>query len=155
MTYIDRCNINLILIRYADVLLMFAEAENEVNGPTQAAYDAINAVRGRARGNDATVLPDLKGLSQDQFREAVRKERRMELAGEGLRYFDILRWKTAEVVMNGPVYGMDYIETSTGTKKTIIVETRKFDKNKNYLWPIPESELRLNPNLAGHQNPGY
>lgn len=155
MTYIDRCNINLILIRYADVLLMFAEAENEVNGPTQAAYDAVNAVRGRARGNDATVLPDLKGLSQDQFREAVRKERRMELAGEGLRYFDILRWKTAEVVMNGPVYGMDYTEASTGAKKTIIVETRKFDKNKNYLWPIPESELRLNPNLAGHQNPGY
>lgn len=79
----------------------------------------------------------------------------MELAGEGLRYFDILRWKTAEVVLNGVVNGMDYVEISTGAKKTIIVETRKFDKNKNYLWPVPESELRLNPALTGHQNPGY
>ena len=155
VSYTDRCNINLILIRYADVLLMFAEAENEVNSPTQAAYDAINAVRGRARGTNEAILPDLKGLSQEQFREAVRKERRIELAGEGLRYFDILRWKTAEKVLNGVVNGMDYTEVATGAKKTIIVETRKFDKNKNYLWPIPESELRLNPALAGHQNPGY
>lgn len=155
MTYTDRCNINLILIRYADVLLMFAEAENELSGPTTAAYDAVNTIRKRARGANETLLPDLKNLSQEQFREAVRKERRMELAGEGLRYFDILRWKTAETVLNGAVNGMDYIEATTGTKKTIIVETRKFDKNKNYLWPIPESELRLNPALAGHQNPGY
>lgn len=153
--YTDRCNINLILIRYADVLLMFAEAENELNGPTQAAYDAINAVRRRARGSNDDVLPDLKGLSQEQFRQAVRKERRMELAGEGLRYFDILRWKIAEDVLNGEVNGMDYIDKETGKIKTIIVETRKFDKNKNYLWPIPESELRLNPALSGNQNPGY
>lgn len=155
MTYTDRCHINFILIRYSDVLLMFAEAENEVNGPTTAAYDAINKIRERARGGKESVLPDLKGLTQEQFREALRKERRVELAGENLRYFDILRWRIAENVLNGPVRGMDYTESGTSEKKTILVETRKFDPNKNYLWPIPESELRLNPELAGHQNPGY
>lgn len=153
--YPDRCNINFILIRYADVLLMFAEAENEVNGPTAAAYSALNTLRQRARANRASILPDLKDVSKEQFRIAVRKERRVELAGEGLRYFDILRWKTAESVLNGDVHGMDYTDKSTGASKTIIVETRKFDKNKNYLWPIPESELRLNPALSGTQNPGY
>ena len=155
MAYIDRCHINFILMRYADVLLMFAEAENETNGPTASAYEAINKVRARARGGNDGILPDLQGLTQEQFRQAVRKERRMEFAGENLRYFDILRWRIAENVLNGAVQGMDYIETGTGEKKTILVETRKFDSNKNYLWPIPESELRLNPELAGHQNPGY
>jgi hypothetical protein len=149
LAYPNRCSINRILIRFADVLLMFAEAENEINGPTTTAYDAINKVRQRAS------LPPLSGLSKDDFRTALQKERRVELAGEGLRYFDILRWKTAEYALNGPVYGMDYVDSVTGEDKTIIVETRKFDKNKNYLWPIPESELRLNPELTGHQNPGY
>jgi hypothetical protein len=79
----------------------------------------------------------------------------MEFAGESLRYFDILRWRTAEIVLNGPVQGMDYTELGTGERKTILVEVRKFDTSKNYLWPIPESELRLNPELAGHQNSGY
>jgi hypothetical protein len=155
MTYIDRCHINFIMVRYADVLLMFAEAENEVNGPTEAAYNAVNRIRARARGNNSEILPDLKGLDQEQFRQAIRKERRMELAGENLRYFDILRWRIAENVLNGPVHGMDYLEPGTGENKTILVETRKFDPAKNYLWPIPESELRLNPALNGHQNPGY
>ena len=149
-----RCNINLIMIRYADVLLMFAEAENELNGPTQAAYDAINAVRKRARGDDEGIIPDLSGLTKEQFLDAVLKERRVEFAGEGLRYFDILRRKLAEDVLNGTVYGMDYIDED-GTQKTVVVETRVFDRNKNYLWPIPEAQLRLNPHLAGNQNPGY
>lgn len=155
MAYTTRCHINFILMRYADVLLMFAEAENEVNGPTVAAYEAINRVRSRARRDNTNILPDLHGLTQEQFRQAVRKERRVEFAGENLRYFDILRWRIAENVLNAPVQGMDYIELETGEKKTILVETRKFDPGKNYLWPIPDSELRLNPELAGNQNPGY
>lgn len=155
MAYNDRCHINFILMRYADVLLMFAEAENEVNGPTEAAYNAVNQVRSRARGNNPDILPDLKGLSREELREVIRRERRMELAGENLRYFDILRWRIAETVLNGPVNGMDYRDAATGEMKTILVENRKFDPAKNYLWPIPESELRLNPALSGHQNPGY
>ena len=157
--YNTRCNINLVEIRYADVLLMFAEAENEVNAtPSPAAYNAVNDVRYRARPadhkDDGTILPDLKNLSKEDFREAVRRERRVELAGEGLRYFDLLRWRTAENALNATVYGMDYKEPGTGEMKTIRLETRKFNPSRNYLWPVPEQELRLNPNL-GQQNPGY
>lgn len=151
--YPSRCNINLVHIRYADVLLMFAESENEISGPTDEAYDAINLVRARARGTNSSILPDLDGLTKEEFREAVRKERNVELAGEGLKYFDLLRWKTAENVLVGKVYGMDYIDQSTGDPKTVVVETRKFDVGRNYFWPIPESEIRLNPNLT--QNPNY
>ena len=157
-TFNTRCHINLVQIRYADVLLMFAEAENELSGPTPAAYNTINLVRNRARPaghkDDGTVLPDIENLTKDQLREVIRRERRVELAGEGLRYFDILRWKIAEDVLQGTVYGMDYTEPSTGENKKITVESRKFDKSRNYLWPVPEQELRLNPNL-GKQNPGY
>ncbi|MCD7937323.1 MAG: RagB/SusD family nutrient uptake outer membrane protein [Tannerellaceae bacterium] len=155
MEFPTRCSINIILLRYAEVLLTFAEAENEINGPTQAALDAINEVRRRARGGSIDVLPDLSGLTQEQLREAIRQERRIELAGEGIRYFDILRWRIAETVMNGTVYGMDYLNPETNRIEPIFVERRVFDKNKNYLWPLPASEIRLNPELAGHQNPGY
>ncbi len=153
-----RCHINLVQIRYADVLLMFAEADNEVNGPTQAAYDAINSIRNRANNErqegQTGLLENYAGLTKEEFREAIRNERRVELAGEGLRYFDILRWRIAEDVLNGAVHGMDYLDRSTNAMRTIRVETRKFDKDKNYLWPLPEQEIRLNPNL-GRQNPGY
>ena len=83
------------ILRYADVLLMFAEAENELNGPTAAAYNAINQVRRRGYGKsittpDATV--DLSGLSKSTFFDAVVKERSLELGGEGERKFDLIRW---------------------------------------------------------------
>lgn len=84
------------ILRYADVMLMFAEAENELNGPTAAAYDAVNKIRRRGYGKpintpDATVdLP--AGLSKAQFFDAVVKERSLELGGEGVRKFDLIRW---------------------------------------------------------------
>ena len=149
--YPSRCNINLVYIRYADILLMFAESENEISGPTNEAYSAINQVRARARGSNSSILPDLNGLTKEGFREAVRKERNVELAGEGLKYFDLLRWKTAETALVGKVYGMDYIDKSTGQPKTVEVENRAFNTGRNYFWPIPESEIRLNTNLT--QNP--
>jgi hypothetical protein len=153
LQYPTRCSINLVYLRYADVLLMFAEAENEINGPTSAAYSAINQVRTRARGLNNSILPDLSGLTKDEFREALHHERNVELAGEGLRYFDLLRWKTAETVLTGTVYGMDFIDPITGSQKTVNAQIRTFNKDRNYLWPIAESELRLNPNLT--QNPNY
>lgn len=82
----QRTDLNWPVYRYADVLLMFAEAENEANGPTLAAFDAINQVRARAN------LPALAGLDQVQFRDAVRQERSWELAFEGKRLFDLKRW---------------------------------------------------------------
>ena len=82
------CNeTNLILFRYADILMYFAEAENEVSGPTAEVYDAINQIRTRAG------MPEVDpGLSQDQMREVIRHERHVEFPWEGTRYFDLIRW---------------------------------------------------------------
>ncbi len=132
--------INPILIRYAEVLLTLAEAENELNGPTAIAYGAINAVRARASVGMPEVTP---GLGKEEFRETVQLERRVELAGEGLYYQDMIRWRTAEVVMNED--GLD--------KDGNVIEQRSFNPQRDYLWPIPDREVLLNPNLE--QNPGY
>ena len=84
------------ILRYSDVLLMYAEAENELNGPTATAYNAVNQVRRRGYGKaigtaDATVdLPS--GLSKSTFFDAIVKERSLELGGEGVRKFDLIRW---------------------------------------------------------------
>jgi starch-binding outer membrane protein, SusD/RagB family len=83
------------LIRYSDVLLMFAEAENELNGPTAAAYDAVNKVRRRGFGKPIDSPSDIDlptGLSKATFFDALVKERSFELGGEGLRKYDLLRW---------------------------------------------------------------
>lgn len=83
------------LLRYSDVLLMFAEAENEINGPTAAAYNAINRVRRRGYGkpiNAADPTIDLSGLSKEDFFRAVVRERALELGAEGIRKFDLIRW---------------------------------------------------------------
>lgn len=144
------CGINLILLRYAEVLLTYAEAKIELNQIDASVYDAINQIRQRAD----VKLPALEtGLNQAQLRDAVRKERTLELAFEGLRLYDIRRWKIAEKVMVGDVYGMTYAE---GTQlKTIQIAsfTRVFDPNKHYLWPIPQKERELNPELT--QNVGW
>lgn len=129
---------NYIVLRYADILMMYAEARNEYSGPDAAVYDAVNAIRQRAG------MPDLPaGLSKEEMREEIRHERRIEFAGEGLYYNDIRRWKTAETVMNAPVYTWENLE----------IETRVFNPSRDYWWPIPQTELDLNPNLE--QNPGY
>ena len=93
----NQSEINPILIRYAEMLLTVAEAENELNGPTTRAYEAINQVKKRASVDMPGVT---SGLNQEGFREVLRRERRVEFAGEGLYYQDIIRWRTAEVVMN-------------------------------------------------------
>jgi hypothetical protein len=123
-----------ILIRYADVLLMYAEARNEANGPDADVYSAVNRVRARV---DMPPLPE--GLTQDELRERIRNERRVEFALEGLRWSDILRWKTAEQIIPTLV-------DPGGVR-------RAFDPGKHYLLPFPQSEIDVNENLD--QNPGY
>lgn len=129
---------NYIVLRYADILLMYAEAQNEYNGPDASVYDAINKVRERAG------MPDIPaGLSQSDMRARIHHERRIEFACEGYYYNDIRRWKTAEDVMNASIYTWD------GSK----IETRQFKADRDYWWPIPQNELDLNPKLE--QNPKY
>jgi hypothetical protein len=105
------------ILRYSDVLLMFAEAENELNGPTAGAYNAINQVRRRGYGKaigtpDATVdLP--AGLSKAAFFAAVVRERALELGGEGVRKFDLIRWNLLGTALNEAKANMTRMSTST------------------------------------------
>ncbi len=130
--------IDYVFIRYADVLLMYAEARNEDSGPDASVYDAINQVRIRAG------MPELpENLSKSEMRDLIRLERRIELVAESQYYHDIRRWKTAEVVMNATA--LNY--------KGEVVQTRKFNPQRDYLWPIHEETIIDNPALE--QNPGY
>lgn len=118
---------NVAIIRYAELLLIHAEAENELNGPTAKAYKSLNKVRNRAG------LPSLSGLTKDQFREALYLDRRLELVFEYHRWFDLIRQKDA----NG--------------KSTFVANLQKVGKtnatDKHRLYPIPQSEIDNNPLL--------
>jgi hypothetical protein len=125
----SRTDLNWPVYRFAEVLLFFAEAENEANGPTAEAYDAINRVRVRAK------LPPLAGLTKEQFREAVRQERSWELAFESKRLFDLKRWGQFYDVLSQDLVGKEGVR-------------------QHHLWmPIPQRDLDLSPQLG--QNPGY
>jgi hypothetical protein len=138
----DRGNggIDFMLLRYADILLMFAEAKVDLGQADASALAAINLVRTRAG------MPALAAVTQAD----VRYERRAELAFEGLRLFDIRRWKLAAAVMPiDAVTGADYIDAN-GAKKTLTqpASGRKFFP-RDYTFPIPQAEIDLNPNLKG------
>lgn len=146
----SNCGINIILIRYAEVLLTYAEAKIEANDIDNSVYDAINTVR---NGREDVSLPSIEtNLSQSQLRALVRQERTVELAFEGLHLADIRRWHTAETVVPGAVYGITYQEN--GTSKTIqVAVNRTFNSTKHYLWPIPQTEIDQDKNLS--QNPNW
>lgn len=121
---------NWMVLRYADVLLMYAEAVNEATGPSTEAYDAINAVRKRAK-----LAPLPTGLSKAAFALAAEHERQVELAFEGHRWFDLVRTGRAVAVMNQHF------------KSTVV-------QDFNAVFPIPQTQIDINP--AGiKQNPGY
>ena len=163
----ENSEINLILIRYAEVLLIYAEAKIEAGELDASVYDALNQVRQRP----GVSLPALaQGKTQAELRSIVRVERKTELAMEGLRLFDIRRWKIAEKVMPGPVLGRipkaflasaptidengtpDYSRIANRSQMRLI-ETRTFDAARDYLWPIPNIEILTNTALE--QNPGW
>ncbi len=159
--------LNFILARYAEVLLNYAEARIEAGQIDQSVYDAINLVRGRP----SVKMPLFTlGKSQAELRSIVRKERKYELAGEGLRLFDIRRWRIAEQVMTGPLYGRipngllatAPVIDANGTPSYVnvpnrgqmrLIEQRQFNPARDYLWPIPQLETEINPQLE--QNTGY
>ncbi|MBS1664178.1 MAG: RagB/SusD family nutrient uptake outer membrane protein [Bacteroidetes bacterium] len=161
--------VNFNILRYAEVLLNYAEAKYELNGSISDAdlTLTVNALRNRATGGDATKLPLLtnafvsaNGLN---MQTEIRRERSVELAFEGQAYWDILRWKTAETLIPTAVLGRKYFaaENPAGTAPNqsngyVLLEAasfRKFDANKNYLWPVPTKERALNDKLS--QNPGW
>jgi hypothetical protein len=128
---------NWTILRMPEVMLIYAEAINEVGGPTPKAYDQINAIRSRA------MLPPLTGLSQSAFREAVWKERYHELAYEAKEYFDIQRTRQAYDVVNNKFVN------AVGFKSELGVPFQE----KYLLWGIPSAEIGRNNKLT--QNPGY
>lgn len=151
--YVDE-NINLtlgqssihtwIIIRYAEVLLNYAEAMNEAYGPNDAhgygitAIQAVNEIRRRV---GMPALPS--SLTQDGLRERIRNERRVELAFEGRRFWDVRRWMIAADVLSSPVHGVS-INKRGGTfqYEPTEVEDRAFEE-KMYFYPIPQSEINI------------
>lgn len=144
-----------ILYRLADAYLSYAEALNEVDGPSADVYEYINLVRKRAG------IPDLAaGLSQGEMREAIRHERRVEFNGEGIRFHDVRRWKLGEKFFNTSLYGMNFLGSKKSDDKndSQAFYKRTFYKNRYftkrmYVWPVPQSQMDINPNLR--QAPGY
>jgi hypothetical protein len=140
--------LNLMLIRYADILLMYAEAKNALNQLTTDVWNqTVRALRVRAGFTEADALNFNAAWTADQRTAIIRRERRTELALEGLRIFDIRRWKTAETVLNGWVHGAKYGEPSIDNGY-IRVNQRSFDPAKHYLWAVPRDERNLNKNLS-------
>ncbi|MBA4850648.1 RagB/SusD family nutrient uptake outer membrane protein [Emticicia sp. BO119] len=134
-------NLNVPLIRYAEVLLIYAEAQNEVGGPTQAAYDAFKRIRDRAQ----LVTPALGTYSKDSFREAVWRERWHELCYEGITWFDMVRLRK---VYNEATNGFDnFVGHINPSSKQALTD-------KHLLMPLGKQEMLNNPNLKP-QNPGY
>lgn len=124
---------NIPVLRYAEVLLIYAEALNELNGPTKEAYDAVDRVR--ARAGIETLTAENPSLSKDDFREAVFQERRKEFVSEYKRWFDLSRRGAAYYVAKLKAAGKNNAQP------------------KHIHFPIPQRELDLNPNL--HQNPDW
>lgn len=133
----DQYDSDYVHIRYADVLLMYAEAKNEASGPDESVYEALNLIRSRTGVN----MPDVDRSTyntQASLRDFIRQERRIELALEGQRYFDLKRWEIAHIVI-------PKLQAPGGVPLVF--------EQKHYLLPFPQGELDRNPNLE--QNPGY
>ena len=159
-------DLNCGIFRFAELLLLYAEAKIEANTIDASVYEAINKIRRRAG------MPDLKsGLTQAEMRTALRYERKVELANDGLRWYDIRRWGIAEDVMNGVLYlnraadpwkkevlvriDENYSPVYNASEATKYFNTQEvvYKINKDEYWPVPLAEMNANKNLT--QNPGY
>ena len=125
---------NVRILRYSDVVLMYAEAANELN-QTDEALEKLEWVRARARNGDNSILPPVTTTDQSELRDAIRHERRIELAMESERFFDLVRWGIADSVM-------------------IAAGKTNFTLSRDALLPIPQTQIDLSKGVL-HQNPGY
>ncbi len=139
-----------IYLRYAEILLNYAEAQNEAVGPDATVYDAINQIRERAD------MPDLPaGLSQSEMRDAIRRERQVELAFEEHRFYDVRRWMIAMETENEPAYGINITKSGNTLtyERKVALDGRKFEQ-KHYWLPIPRAEIQSSGNKL-EQSPNY
>lgn len=142
-----------IIFRFAEAYLNYAEALNEVEGPVSQVYDAVYELRKRNYVITSRARYPA-GLTQDQMRQRLKKERQVELAFEEHRFWDLRRWKDAEEMLNKPAIGMKVLfnpADTTYTYEHFEVENRVFD-SRFYWYPIPRKEV-----LKGYvkQNPGW
>lgn len=173
-----------VIIRLADVMLIYAEAMNELGRADDSVLLAINKIRARAYKTDVTSTanyPAITTKDQTELRTIIRRERRVELAMEGLRYYDLIRWGIAKKALNMPNCGLKSDKTAATKVETeghwFWEYTPTFDadeipnfqqiidagwcdihstgnfSDRQYLWPIPATEILINPNIT--QNPGY
>ena len=147
-------------IRLAEVYLMYAEALNETSGPTADVHKYLDLIRKRA-GLESVAnawqkysTNPLKPTTKDGMRALIRRERLIELAFEGIRFWDLRRWKESVKEINTPVKGWDINQKDASAYYQVrTIFQQKFIAPRDYLWPIRLSELTVNPNLI--QNPGW
>lgn len=147
-----------IVFRYAEILLDYAEAMNEAYGPDNdngyglTARNAVNLIRSRP----GVGMPSVAGASQSEMRSKIKQERRIELAFEDHRYWDLLRWEDAEQVLNLPLTGIKAAKNpdNTFSYSEFIVENRKFIAPQMYIYPIPQTEISKSKGIL-IQNPGW
>ncbi|MDT3401916.1 RagB/SusD family nutrient uptake outer membrane protein [Mucilaginibacter terrae] len=145
--------LNYIFFRYGEILLNYAEALNESDGPVTDVYNAVNQIRARVG------MPGLPaGLDQAKMREAIRRERAIELAFEDHRWYDIMRWKNGPDVIAKPMYGMNVVKNTNGTfTYTPVLLGTNFQKvylEYMHRYPIPKQEIYKSKGVLV-QNPGW
>ncbi|MFI5160099.1 MAG: RagB/SusD family nutrient uptake outer membrane protein [Sphingobacteriales bacterium] len=142
---------NLHLFRYAEILLDYAEAQNALGQMNATVWSqTIGALRARAGFTDPNAL---NYPGNTDMTVIIRRERRVELAMEGLRTDDIRRWKLGNIVLNGYAHGAQFSGDPSTDNGYIRAQKRQFNPQRDYLWPIPLNETLLDKNLT--QNPGY
>lgn len=172
---------NIKLMRFAEVLLTYAEAKIELDEIDNTVLDAINEVKRRAYAGTGIATPEITTTNQEELRLKLRTERRVEFPLEGIRYMDLIRWRHAEIALSGGVYGLllrpdlpglvddgnwfwgivPEIDENGLPDLSALLENnlcisfyeQNFNPELHYLWPIPDNDRVIAPNLS--QNPGY
>lgn len=150
---VGNTNRSEVMLRLAEIYLDYAEALNEFNPGDPDVLVYLNKIRNRAGipeyGSAGLEIP----AGQAQMREAIHKERRVELAFENVRYFDVRRWKEAPQLFSGPMHGLDINAGEEANFYNVVTfENRVFNLRHN-LWPVPQNDLNVNPSLV--QNTGW
>ncbi|MDA9555563.1 RagB/SusD family nutrient uptake outer membrane protein [Pelobium sp.] len=157
--------LNYVYFRYAEILLNYAEAQNEVNGPDASVLSAINQIRTRAEVNMPQLQitnptgPGYVAPNKDAMRERIRNERAVELAFEDFRWYDIMRWDNGTQIVAAPMYGMSVTKNPTTgaftyTKTLLRNDLQKIYLDYMHLYPIPRTEINKSKGIL-MQNPGW